>query len=530
MRASRLFLCLLLLCPAFAFAEEPARAGGETIDVDMKVIPFYAVDAQGRPVFDLRAEEVEVLVDGAPVAVDAFDAMAQAGAAGAPAVASQPAPAKARRHVILLFDVAFSSIQGVRNGQALARQLLKDLPESDVLYLVTNDLRTGFEQKVGPVPASAKGRQQVLAQIEGLRGRSYRQFSHNPTADLGFNSAGASASGSGRGKNGQPKSQMTGIWDGLNLNENSEYLELGRDLGEAMGRLATDLRRINEPKLLVFLSQGLKKDLYFEGSRYGLQVSTEAVKQDAWQADGLVKIFTDSMQALADSGTMALFVNLDDRTQGATLQDNPLRHMASTSGGLYLEGNDPKVVEARVTGSTAAYYEAGFYLGQQAGEVKRARVEVRSRRPGVELWAPASLKTRETWRGLDEHARKALIVDLVEGGVEAQRARGPVRLDVRELSGNVLGQAVNGERRLRYQAVWPKEATEAASRLEVYNVLLVPTAQAGNPEILQFEANPANLEIAMPGKPQFIWGIVAVEPRTGKAWFRRLLLQGEKSR
>ncbi len=525
MRASRLFPCLLLLCPTLAFAEEPPRAGGETIDVDMKVIPFYAIDAQGRPVFDLRADEVEVLVDGAPVAVDAFDAMAQAGAAAAPAGASQPAPAKARRHVILLFDVAFSSIQGVRNGQALARQLLEDLPDSDVLYLVTNDLRAGFEQKVGPVPASAKGRQQVLAQIEGLRGRSYRQFSHNPAADLGFNTAGSNPS---KGKNGQPRAQMTGIMDGLNLNENSEYLELGRDLGEAMGRLATDLRRIQEPKLLVFLSQGLKRDLYFVGSRYGLQVSTEAVKQEAWQADGLVKIFTDSMQALADSGTMALFVNLDDRAQGATLEDNPLRHMANTSGGLYLEGNDPKAVEARVTGSTSAYYEAGFYLGQRAAEVKRARVEVRSRRPGVELWAPASLKTRETWRGLDEHARKALIVDLVEGGIEAQRARGPVRLDIRELSGNVLGQAVNGERRLRYQAIWPTEAVEAAGKLDVYNVLLVPTAQTGSPEILRFETNPDNLEIAMPGKPQFIWGIVAVEPRTGKAWFRRLLLQGEK--
>ena len=35
------------------------------------------------------------------------------------------------------------------------------------------------------------------------------------------------------------------------------------------------------------------------------------------------------------------------------------------------------------------------------------------------------------------------------------------------------------------------------------------------------------VEMELPGKSAYIWGIVAIEPTSGKAWYRRFQLKGQ---
>jgi hypothetical protein len=124
-----------------------------------------------------------------------------------------------------------------------------------------------------------------------------------------------------------------------------------------------------------------------------------------------------------------------------------------------------------------------------------------------------------------------LVLDLVADGPEG--LRGPVRLDLSALAGKVEGKPEqDGGRRLRYAAAWP--AGVAGKELDLYNVALVPPAKGENlPKILQFDRQEntrpgaAPLEVALGKTDSAIWGIVAVEPGTGKAWYRRLQLKGE---
>src|SRR5262249_20798830 len=90
-----------------------------------------------------------------------------------------------------------------------------------------------------------------------------------------------------------------------------------------------------------------------------------------------------------------------------------------------------------------------------------------------------------------------------------------------------------GGRRLRYAAAWPADLQKKS--LDLYNVVLVPPADGGKmPKVLQLDhrdgAHPGAVptEISLPKEDKLIWGIVAVEPSTGHAWFRRLQLAGEK--
>jgi hypothetical protein len=140
---------------------------------------------------------------------------------------------------------------------------------------------------------------------------------------------------------------------------------------------------------------------------------------------------------------------------------------------------------------------------------------------------------RETYDSLSAVDKRLLILNLVAGGPEAQRARSTVRLDLKDLGGQVQGRPEpDGGRRLRYAAAWPADL--ARKELDIYNVTLAPPGPKEKvPTVLQYDRKESTqpgtvpLEISVAKDSTVIWGIVAVEPGTGKAWYRRLELKGD---
>jgi VWFA-related protein len=515
---------------------------GDTVNVEIKIVPFYAVDEQGKPVLDLKQDEIELRVDGKPMLVDTFDAfpqvggattIANAGSPEAPAEAPAPAPAKAqkpaRRHVVLFFDVAFSSLRGFESGRKFAEKMVKEAPESDLLYLVTYDFKTGLKQRLGPLGANEKGKKELLASLRKLKPEA-------GMLDQQANYGNIPLITRGETKNGIPAAQNSALYMAVRNNSDAQLENNAVRLAESFQVLAEQFQRINEPKLMVFLSQGIDNRLYWEGSDIALQFSTAPFAHiNNKQFRGLHTLYEKPLQQLAETGTLSLFVNLDDKSRGAGGGiGSSMQHMARMSGGLYLGDVDPAVTNQRAASSTGAYYEAGFYLGDAGIRPSRAKVEVLVKRPGVRTWSAGTIKTRETWRGLSEDARRLLIVDLVEGDAEAQRARSSVRLDLKNLPGNVLGRSTGGKTLLRYEVGWPQEL--AGRRIDLYNVVIEPTRQAGSPNILRFDKQGTsvdgtvrNIDVEVPEKATFVWGIVAVEPATGKTWYRRFHLQGRQA-
>jgi hypothetical protein len=311
----------------------------------------------------------------------------------------------------------------------------------------------------------------------------------------------------------------------------SEYEGIARQLASSLDYAAADLRRLPGPKLLLIFMQSPDPELFFLGDMGVKPGSTASKSKGGQRFSGIMTRFTEPLRALADSGTMTVLVNASAPRGIGRDGDGPLRQMAQTVGGYYASGNDPDAVERQVATATAAYYEAGFYV---RGPRKAARetVEVVVHRPGVRAWAPSSLKVRETYDSLSAVDRRMLILNLVAGGPEAQRARSAVRLDLKDLGGQIQGRPEpDGGRRLRYAAAWPADL--ARKELDIYNVTLAPPgAKESGPTVLQYDskesAQPGSipLEIALAKDSTVIWGIVAVERGTGKAWYRRLELKG----
>lgn len=515
-------LCLGL--PSPSWAQPSTETVGETVDVEIRLVPFYAVDEDGKPVFDLEQDEIELRLDGKPVAVDTFDAFVREETAPANTAGEKPAAKAARRHVVLFFDTAFSSPRGFETGQDFAARTIAKLPEADLLYLVTHDFASGLKQRLGPLAATSSGKNKMLGEIAKLK----PEVGHI-TSETDFSMEMVSR-GSGT-RRGAPSGQKMVVDEPLRMTQQAQLEGTARGLADALQALADQFQRIHDPKLLVFLSQGIDPLLYWHGSDLklaGVSETNVIVKGQAYT--GIHKMFEKPMQQLADSGTMSLFVNVDDQAARQRISDHSMQHMARASGGLYLGGVDASLVSDRFARSTTAYYEAGFYLTGDP-KLSRAALEVVVNRPGVRTWSAGGIKTRETWRGLSEEARRLLIVDLVEG---ESRARKPVKLTLQNLPGSVQGgRTAAGTTLLHFQAGWPREL--AGRKIDLYNVLLEPTRRAGSPNVLRFDRQEGTsiagaadqIAMELPGKAAYVWGIVAVEPATGRAWFRRFQLQGK---
>jgi hypothetical protein len=521
-------LPLLFGAPAGArqASPPPPSAGGETVDVNIRIVPVCAVDAAGKPIYDLRQDEVELRIGGRVVPVDALDRSAAATGGGTAGMdrSVSPAPSGPPRNVVFLFDSAFTSASGIRNARLVAEKLLHEIPERQRLSLWFHSAARGLEQKVAAVDADYRGRARFLEAL-GTLAPEVNRLGTDPTEALRLSRATAPA-----GRAGAPGSQLNGEIDNIRASARSEYEGVARELAGALDFMAAELRHLRGPKLFLVFWQGLEPELFFQGDEGFRPGSSESMVLDGHRFGPLVTHFTAPLQAIGDSGAVTVFVNASAPAGVGSDADGPIRQMAQTAGASYVGGGEAQGVEERIAAATAACYEAGFYV---RGRTTAARepVEVVVKRPGARAWAPATLRLRDTWETLTATEKKLLVLDLAAGGRQAQR--GPVMLSVEQLGGTVQSKAVGkGGRRLRYQAAWP--AVLAGKKLDVYNVALArPAGGEKTPRLLKFDLHhtaaagaAAALEVDLGRSDSLIWAIVAVEPATGRAWYRRLQLAG----
>ena len=521
-------LALALGAPAGAQQSPPPRsAGGETVEVNIRIVPFCSVDAAGKPVYDLRQDEIELRVGGQAVAVDTLDrTAAEAGGTAGTARQTPPAAPGPARTVVFFFDSAFTSPAGVRNARVVAEKLLREIPEGQRLSLWFHSAARGLEQKVTSVNADARGRRLFLDAL-GKLAPEVNRINTGSTEEIALSKASASGSRGG--------SQLNGMINSIQTTSRSEYEGIVRELAGSLDFMAAELRHLRGPKLFLVFWQGLDADLFFQGD---MGMNPTSNDEGAYVIGGqrygpLMTHFTAPLQAIGDSGAMTVFVNASGAEGIGEDADGPIRQMAQTAGAIYVGGADAASVEERVATTTAACYEAGFYI---RGRTTAARepVEVVVKRPGARTWAPAALRLRETWETLTATEKKLLVLDLAAGGPQAQR--GPVLLSVEQLEGTVQSHPEGrGGRRLRYQASWP--AALAGKQLDLYNVALAPPARGEKaPRLLKFDSHEKAgvsaadpLEVNLGKSDSLIWAILAVEPATGRAWYRRLQLAGPEA-
>jgi VWFA-related protein len=150
-RARLCILPLLLALPA-AHAAEPARPqtfSGAT-DVVVVEVPVQVL-RDGEPVRGLTADDFEVWAGKQRLPVTGFEMLDLEAPAPPPSDKGwRPAqPVAARRHFMLLFDLAFSSPRALAKGEEAARDLLDRLHPSDLVAVAAYSPARGPELLLG---------------------------------------------------------------------------------------------------------------------------------------------------------------------------------------------------------------------------------------------------------------------------------------------------------------------------------------------------------------------------------------------
>jgi VWFA-related protein len=148
LRLSGLLLLLPLGTAAFAGQQGPVFEG--TSQVVSVEVPVNVVSRDGEPLRGLTAADFEVYDGGSRQAITSFEVvdLKTLNAAPAPGAAAPPAPVDlrpaARRHILLLFDLSFSTPTSILRARMAARDfVLNSLQPSDLAAVATYSLENG---------------------------------------------------------------------------------------------------------------------------------------------------------------------------------------------------------------------------------------------------------------------------------------------------------------------------------------------------------------------------------------------------
>ncbi len=379
-------LCLLLVAH-IAHAQDqgetpPAFRSGVT-RVELSAI---VVDADGQPVRDLRADEVQLFERGRPQEVLSFapvqlavDPDAAVEAPGAASVRATNGDPSTSRVVALLIDDLHLDARRTAPARALALQVLEQLRPADLLYV---GLTSDASRSTGMFTTARLRARHLIDDFSGLRLPSTAQ-ERRDTPDLPMT----------------PPPQMRGTEMGLAVDTQQHAVHLAQTFS-VIGALARGLEDApGQRKTLVLLTEGpaaavqehqgagpaaadAMREALARAARADLAIYPLSPAGLDTPTDGMIEGFTRSVDATGrEVAHEDLSAAIADALSGKAL----LRDVAALTGGRPLiDRNDAPQAIAEALQEASTYYVLSYEPDREAG-AGLVPVEVRVSRPGVRV-------------------------------------------------------------------------------------------------------------------------------------------------
>ena len=382
-------------------AQQPARPGeDEVVRITTNLVQVDAVvtDKNGRPITDLRPEEVEIREDGKPqkianfsyVSLDAAEpsvrtAPAKPGDKTAPIPPVRLRPDQVRRTMALVVDdlgLSFESAHFVR--RALKKFLDEQMQPDDLVAII----RTGGG--IGALQQFTSDKRQLYAAVEKVK--------WNP---LGRGGVGAFAP-----LGGQPSMPSTpaGSRDDDSRRSGNEDLDQFREDIFAVGTLGAvnyivrGLRELPGRKSVVLISDGIKifsrsEPTGSERILTALRTLTDLANRASvviytMDARGLQTLGLTAADSTSDMTSDQLEQSLSNRRSDFFESQNGLNYLAQQTGGLAIRNNNDLAGGIkRVIEDQKGYYLIGYRpeestFDQVSGRRKFHKLGLKIMRPG----------------------------------------------------------------------------------------------------------------------------------------------------
>lgn len=444
-RALAALLVTASVAEAAAAAERaPAAQFGEETAVTLVELPVE-VRRDGQSLAGLSAADFTVTESGRELPVVGFEEIvlgpAVPGAGSPGAVAT---PAAARRHVFLLFDLAFARRERLREGLAEARRALAGLDRSDlvavgayaprgelVVLLSFSSDRVAAARALGalagaveggeaaagaagadPLRLTGRGAESLLAAVWPLDERNFAADSLDGLGRAGSRPVGSSGpnAANARGEGFFQRNVLghSAQLQGPNLQERMRGHAAA--MADTLDQLVASLRSVEGRKYLVLFSEG------FSGSLLGSSLGS--VHSPALGGSALLRALDDTLRELRRAGWVVHAVDLAGARDG--LNADGLFYLAAETGGILVEGSaDLAAGLGRALAASGHVYVLQVDPGPLAadGAFHPLAVAVRGAGRGTEVRHRAGYHAPQRFRDRPAVARLAEAATLVAGGM-----------------------------------------------------------------------------------------------------------------
>jgi hypothetical protein len=364
------------------------------VSVNVKLLPLFATDKQGEPVYDLEANELQLFINGKPHKISDFKRfeIGYSREVTRRVGISEPIKKPTRqpdRMVFIIIDTVFNSNEGLKRSKKIAAHVIESSPVTEQFILLENSPMYGLKYIVGP-----ETNKEILLKATDKISR----LSETRMRKL-FSSEGIPEVWE------ETPSMLPGMYSLQRTKRRAERMRYRTDIrrfSEVLSKFKYALKTITSPKITYLISEGPARGAFIKGSNQALYLFTYLKNIARAVNEGGSVLYAIDPKKLDDAG--------DEDASG----EMSLTYLARESGGKYFAGAQVDKVVREVRRATAAYYEVAFAVGLDME--KRMNVEIRCRRQGVRIHTLNYAERDNPYRQMEALQKKVFAIDVVSGG------------------------------------------------------------------------------------------------------------------
>ncbi len=375
------FLVLFFILPAVCLhgqQSDPDKSLRYEVSVRAQLVPIFAVDSQGNPVFDLKQEEIQLYVDGKPFDIIFFKSYQLKSEEEQQVQIKSPAVKLPERINFIIIDTLISNKNTMEPARAIVWEIIKRASTSEVFVILESNQITGFQYVVGP----EKNKKKLSEALEKIEKR-YMQRRVRFNAWM---------------INPSDPPEMTGRLMELEMlraiRERQKYQGDVSQFAHSLQQLKYALKTTPLPKTVYLISAGHMENML------GKNPIT------------YLRFLEDAAKAVNYGGS--LFYLINPLKQNAPGKGTALKFMSDAVGGKFISDTSIPNVVSQIKKNTSAYYELAFYPLKESGQ--KSRVQLKCKRKEVQLTTINYSEKGRPYHLMQSIEKKMFVLNIVNGG------------------------------------------------------------------------------------------------------------------
>jgi VWFA-related protein len=441
-RSWKIIINIMLLSILSGYHSNTQDSNLYKVSVDAVLVPAFVVDHKGNPVFDLRKEDFELIVNGVSTEITDLSSIPfydhETISMGKKSTEHITPIPQVERFVFIILDNVFISHAGHRRAKSIAAGIIKNSLPNDIFVVMENNPAGGLRY-IGGIE---NGKAPLIKKIKELEVREsswsktlFNMREWDPYADTDANDPREALSGN-----------MVTLKNRKKAFDRDSYRQQAINFAESLKPLKHALKSVIKPKIVFLISEGIAKSAYISGLAHtdGSGVAILKDERTAQQINHAInplyfQRIKEMVEAFNDGGSVLYTINPGKpKSDEGSSRDESLNFMAAEGGGRYFSGSKTEDIISNVRRSTAAYYEFAFMIDTSSDRYSgKLNIKIKCRKDGVIVHSFDKTERGKAYHEMSKVEKQLFGFDVVTGGNWSRMVGKIVRVRYKEKkSGN----------------------------------------------------------------------------------------------